>query len=318
MKGIDTLTYDKGSISIVMTCYNSMRYITEQLDSLRTQTLSPDEVIIADDHSTDGTYEHIQEYISRYGLNWTVYQNAHNIGVVQNFRALLAKCRGEYIFPCDHDDVWMPEKISEMVSVMKARPEIMLLVSNYILWVNGKNARVHLPNGNRNDGSVMQIHFQDSYLSTLRPGCVFCFRAELLKKFDVYAPDTMLYDALLWKYAVLTDSLYLLNRQLIYYRRHDHVITGAYMAPIADILKARDNDDRTQMYRDFLSHADGLEIKPEYCELMRKQIDFLQRRRKIREKKNLFSTSLFVLRNMKYYPTLRNALSDIYAVIFLK
>lgn len=127
-----------------------------------------------------------------------------------------------------------------------------------------------------------------------------------------------IYDALLWKYAVLTDSLYLLNRQLIYYRRHDHVITGAYMAPIADILKARDNDDRTQMYRDFLSHADGLEIKPEYCELMRKQIDFLQRRRKIREKKNLFSTSLFVLRNMKYYPTLRNALSDIYAVIFLK
>ena len=107
MKGLDTLTHDKGSISIVMTCYNSMRYITEQLDSLRTQTLSPDEVIIADDHSTDGTYEYMQEYISRYGLNWNVYQNTHNIGVVQNFRTLLTKCRGEYIFTCDHDDIWV-------------------------------------------------------------------------------------------------------------------------------------------------------------------------------------------------------------------
>ena len=313
------MTHDKGSISIVMTCYNSMRYITEQLDSLRTQTLSPDEVIIADNCSTNGTYEHIQEYISRYGLtNWSVYQNDHDIGIVQNFRNLLAKCSGEYIFTCDHDDVWMPEKISEMVSVMKARPEIMLLVSNYILWVNGKNAKVHLPHGNRNDGTVMQIRFQDSYLSTLRPGCVYCFRAELLKKFNVLAPEGMLYDALLWKCAILSDSLYLLNRQLIYYRRHEHVSTGAYLAPIADVIKLRDSDGETKMYREFLSYADELEIKPEYRELMQEKIDFLQRRRKIREKKNLFSTSLFVLRNMKYYPTLRNALSDIYAAIFLK
>ena len=313
------MTHDKGSISIVMATHDSMRYITEQLDSLRTQTLSPDEVIIADNCSTDGTYEHIQEYISRYGLtNWSVYQNDHDIGIVQNFRNLLAKCSGEYIFTCDHDDVWMPDKLSEMVSVMKARPEIMLLVSNYILWVNGKNAKVHLPHGNRNDGTVMQIRFQDSYLSTLRPGCVYCFRAELLKKFNVLAPEGMLYDALLWKCAILSDSLYLLNRQLIYYRRHEHVSTGAYLAPIADVIKLRDSDGETKMYREFLSYADELEIKPEYRELMQEKIDFLQRRRKIREKKNLFSTSLFVLRNMKYYPTLRNALSDIYAAIFLK
>ena len=313
------MTHDKGSISIVMATHDSMRYVDEQLDSLRTQTLSPDEVIIADNFSTDGTYEHIQEYISRYGLtNWSVYQNDHDIGIVQNFRNLLAKCSGEYIFTCDHDDVCMPDTLSEMVSVMKARPEIMLLVSNYILWVNGKNAKVHLPHGNRNDGTVMQIRFQDSYLSTLLPGCVYCFRAELLKKFNVLAPEGMLYDALLWKCAILSDSLYLLNRQLIYYRRHEHVSTGAYLAPIADVIKLRDSDGETKMYREFLSYADELEIKPEYRELMQEKIDFLQRRRKIREKKNLFSTSLFVLRNMKYYPTLRNAPSDIYAVIFLK
>ena len=319
MKGIDTLTHDKGSISIVMATHDSMRYVDEQLDSLRAQTLSPDEVIIADNFSTDGTYEHIQEYISRYGLtNWSVYQNDHDIGIVQNFRNLLTKCRGEYIFTCDHDDVWMPDKLSEMISVMKRRPEIMLLASNYILWVNGKTGKAHLPHNNRNDGTVMQIRFKDSYLSTLRPGCVYCFRAELLKKFNVFAPEGMLYDALLWKCAILSDSLYLLNRQLIYYRRHEHVSTGAYIAPVADVIKARNTDGEVQMYMDFINHADELEIKPEYCELMRKRIDFLYRRKKVLDKKNLFSTSLFVLRNMKYYPTLRNALSDIYAVLFLK
>ena len=43
-------------ISLVMTTYNGLKYISEQLDSIRTQTLLPDEVLIYDDRSTDGTY----------------------------------------------------------------------------------------------------------------------------------------------------------------------------------------------------------------------------------------------------------------------
>ena len=169
----------------------------------------------------------------------------------------------------------------------------------------------------RDDGSVIPVRLKDSGLTNLRPGCTFCFRRKILEKFSVMDINT-LHDSMLWKYAIVSDSLYLLNRQLIYYRRHEHVSTGAYIAPVADVIKARNTDGEVQMYMDFINHADELEIKPEYCELMRKRIDFLYRRKKVLDKKNLFSTSLFVLRNMKYYPTLRNALSDIYAVLFLK
>ena len=42
-------------ISIVMATYNGKNFIEEQLESLRNQTLVADEVIIADDRSTDGT-----------------------------------------------------------------------------------------------------------------------------------------------------------------------------------------------------------------------------------------------------------------------
>ena len=56
-------------ISLVMTTYNGLKYISEQLDSIRTQTLLPDEVLIYDDRSTDGTYEYVQEYIDRYNLH---------------------------------------------------------------------------------------------------------------------------------------------------------------------------------------------------------------------------------------------------------
>lgn len=107
------------TISVVMASYNGITYISEQLDTLRMQPLSPDEVIIADDKSSDGTYEFCKDYIEHYGLkNWSVYQNAHNIGPRKNFRAVLAKCTGEYIFTCDQDDIWKKEKIGSMVSVM--------------------------------------------------------------------------------------------------------------------------------------------------------------------------------------------------------
>ena len=42
-------------ISIAMTTYNGADYLLEQLESLRTQSLMADEVIIVDDCSTDNT-----------------------------------------------------------------------------------------------------------------------------------------------------------------------------------------------------------------------------------------------------------------------
>ena len=42
-------------VSVVMTTYNGQKYLREQMDSLREQTMPIDEVIIMDDCSTDHT-----------------------------------------------------------------------------------------------------------------------------------------------------------------------------------------------------------------------------------------------------------------------
>ena len=41
----------KNSISVAIACYNGIDYISEHLDTISTQTLQSDEVIIADDRS---------------------------------------------------------------------------------------------------------------------------------------------------------------------------------------------------------------------------------------------------------------------------
>ena len=47
-------------ISVVMTTYNGEKYLLEQLESLRNQTLEIDEVIIMDDCSKDETPKRIR------------------------------------------------------------------------------------------------------------------------------------------------------------------------------------------------------------------------------------------------------------------
>lgn len=307
-------------ISVVMTTYNGIQRIKPQLDSLLAQTKAPDEVIIADDCSTDGTYEFCCDYINAHNLcNWKIYRNAKNLGVCENFRVALSKAKGEYIFSCDQDDIWLPEKIDVMTSAIKSRPEIKLLVSNYIPIINGKRKNVHLKNNERNDGAIIQIRFEDSFLAALRPGCVFCMRRELLNNFKIVDFKDATHDAMLWKYAVLSNSLYLINRQLIYYVRHQANTTGALRTkPFTVGQKVEMLRGGGDTYEEFIAHAEELGINDDNVRLMRKQIKFIDSRVEILTHRNLFSTILFVITNLKYYPTFRNAISDIYAVMFLK
>ena len=50
-------------ISVAMATYNGAEYIIEQLESIRNQTRSVDEVIICDDQSKDNTVKVVEDYL---------------------------------------------------------------------------------------------------------------------------------------------------------------------------------------------------------------------------------------------------------------
>lgn len=307
-------------ISVVMASFNGIRYIREQLDSIREQTLKPDEVIIRDDKSTDGTFEFCTEYISQHNLKgWHVSQNASNLGVRKNFRLALSMCTGDYIFTCDQDDIWIKDKIQVMSSVMAERPEIMCLASNYIPVVNGERINAKVKNINRDDGSVIPFRLNDTWLDNMRPGCTYCFRRELLDKFKVMDIEDQIHDSMIWKYAITSNSLYLLNRLLILYRRHGDNATNQFHRTPPNITQRIANiDEESEMYMRFINASDGLNIPESNQKLMRAKIDFLTRRKSVLSKRNIFRTAMFVMMNFKFYPTARNALSDIYAALLMR
>lgn len=118
--------------SVVMATYNGEKYIMKQLDSIKNQTLSPDEVIICDDCSTDKTVEIVQGYIKKNNLsNWILYKNDINQGFYNNFFNALKKSKGDIIYLSDQDDVWDINKIEKFTRQYDSNLDLMMIQSRF-------------------------------------------------------------------------------------------------------------------------------------------------------------------------------------------
>jgi glycosyltransferase involved in cell wall biosynthesis len=117
-----------GRISIAMATYQGARYIGEQLDSLARQTRLPDELIVSDDGSTDGTLDIVERFAADAPFPVKTISNSRTLGFNGNFAAALALTGGDLIFISDQDDVWDPEKIARVAAALDERGYCLALI----------------------------------------------------------------------------------------------------------------------------------------------------------------------------------------------
>ena len=303
--------------SIAMTTYNGIKYIPELLDSIIGQDELPDEVVIVDDCSTDGTYEYIKEYIQNYRLNnWFIYCNDKNIGWKANFREAIKKCTSDLVFLCDQDDIWFPYKIKEMKAVMDGNNSIQLLASNYEVKYEDRKEKIKVSGLENNDSSVNKIEFMRSSLSVMRPGCTFCFRKDLFRLLNEDDIITLPHDAILWGYAAINDSLYMYNRTTILYRRYSESAS----TPKKKLCRTRRIEEVASYneYGGFFLRQCRKKGDEQKAGLIEEQMRFNKKREELLSQKSLWGMFVFQLKNHHYYTTLRNMLSDDYVLIFNK
>lgn len=107
-------------VSVIVSMYNSEKYIAILLESLLTQTLKNFEVIIVDDGSTDKSCEVIKGYQSKFGDRLRLVNSAVNSGNPAEPRNIgLALSRGKYIFFMDSDDALTKTALEEMYNAAK-------------------------------------------------------------------------------------------------------------------------------------------------------------------------------------------------------
>ena len=100
-------------ISVLLATHNSEKYLSAQLDSLITQTL-PVHIFVSDDFSTDSTLEILKKYPVTLIKSDTPLKSAQ-----ENFMFLLQNVpHADYYMFCDHDDVWLKDKVERTLNKM--------------------------------------------------------------------------------------------------------------------------------------------------------------------------------------------------------
>lgn len=107
-------------IAILLATYNSEKYIRAQIESLLNQSIVDWRLYIRDDCSTDNTCQIIHEYHFKFPNKIFVIDNQRkSLGAYLNFVSILKEIEADYYMFCDHDDVWLPEKIEVSMNRMK-------------------------------------------------------------------------------------------------------------------------------------------------------------------------------------------------------
>jgi glycosyltransferase involved in cell wall biosynthesis len=111
-------------ISVALCTYNGSRFLPAQLESIASQDRRPDELVVCDDCSTDGTMAIVERFAANCGFEVRTEKNAKNLGSTENFARAVLLCRGDVIVLCDQDDRWLANKLSRLERAFADQPEL--------------------------------------------------------------------------------------------------------------------------------------------------------------------------------------------------
>ena len=109
-------------VSVVMSVYNSEKYLSEAIESILNQIYTNFEFIIVNDGSTDSSLDIIQEYMAK--DERIVLISRENKGLPYSLNEGIEIAKGEYIARMDADDISLPTRFEEQVRFMEENIEI--------------------------------------------------------------------------------------------------------------------------------------------------------------------------------------------------
>lgn len=160
-------------ISVAMATFNGERFLWQQLCTLAGQSRPPDELIVSDDGSSDGTVDIVERFAASAPFAVHLHVQRNTVGYESNFQFALSHCEGALIFLCDQDDIWKPHKIERMAQEFSIddRLHMALCDANIVL----EDAR---PTGLTKIGQIRSLGLPLDRFST---GCCMAVRRELLQ-----------------------------------------------------------------------------------------------------------------------------------------
>lgn len=215
-------------ISVAMATYNGAAFLEKQLESILLQSIAVDEVIIADDCSTDNTINIVENFIFMHKLkSWYLVKNKKNKGFSKNFLDTLKKCTGDLIFISDQDDIWNSDKV-EIMCGQFIDDQVMAVCSSYNL-IDGSDKVIYekIPNLRSSDiGDIINLSFNDFIGASTVRGCAMCIRKDVIDDIpDLDLSNFLGHDWLINILAISKGKNLYIRKQLFSYRIHDNNVS---------------------------------------------------------------------------------------------
>ncbi|TVO60281.1 glycosyltransferase family 2 protein [Denitromonas ohlonensis] len=196
-------------ISVCLAAYNGAAHIRQQIDSILSQLSAADELIISDDGSTDAT----RDLVAAIADTRIRLIDGPRKGLIRNFEHALGNARGDLVFLCDQDDLWLPDKVERMAIEL----DIAMLAVSDCRVVDDSLNLVHPSffalNGSR-PGFIRNL-LKNGYL-----GCCMAFRRELLSTALPFPSHLPMHDWWLGLVGQMTGGVRFIDTPLSLYRRH--------------------------------------------------------------------------------------------------
>lgn len=210
-----------GLVSIIVPVYNSEKYIRETIACVEAQTYGDWELLLVEDHSSDGTLAVIERCMEEWkDSRIQVIRQPSNLGAARARNRGLEEARGRYIAYLDADDLWVPEKLEKELRFLREKEAAFVFTGYEFADEQG-----------RGTGKVVHVPETLSYRQALSNTTIFTttvmFDTEKIGKELLEMPVVKSEDTALW-FKVLRSgyTAYGLDENLVRYRRSGSTLSA--------------------------------------------------------------------------------------------
>lgn len=130
MTGDTPQALNKGTVTVVIPCFNAEGTIEKALDSVFSQVFDHWTIVVVDDGSTDSSPEILREYAAHHtGLVRVVKSVNKGACHARNLGVSLAST--EFVAFLDSDDTWNQEKLTQQISYLEDHPNVVGVTSRF-------------------------------------------------------------------------------------------------------------------------------------------------------------------------------------------
>jgi glycosyltransferase involved in cell wall biosynthesis len=170
------------TVSVILPVRDGGDYLAAAVDSILAQTMDDLELLVVDDHSSDGAVGQLNREDSRVSLLFN-----DGSGVSKAFNTGLGSARGRFIARMDADDLALPTRLERQLGYLETHPEIGIAGACVEIFstagIAGGNRRYQRwLNACRTPG---QIH-RELFIESPIPNPTALFRAEVIQQLGGY------------------------------------------------------------------------------------------------------------------------------------